>query len=161
MRTHNLGNGMLAGFVATVVLSALMLMKSQMGMMPQVNAIQMLTKMGATYAGLPLNPAIGWMMHFFIGTVMWGILFALLVPRLTGAYWVKGVWFSVGAWLLMMVLAMPMAGAGFFGLNLGIGAPIATLVLHLIFGAVMGGTYGWLEQKWHERHHDEIATRTR
>lgn len=91
----------------------------------------------------------------------WGILFALLVPKLPGAYWMKGVIFSIGAWVLMMILPMPMAGAGFFGINLGIGAPIATLVLHLIFGAVLGGTYGCLEHKRQERHCEEMATRAR
>lgn len=143
--TQKIWHGVVAGFVATVVLSALMLIKSGMGMMPQLNAIQMLTKMGATYAGLPLYPLIGWLMHFFIGTIMWGILFALIEPQLPGGYWLRGVIFSIGAWLLMMIIPMPMAGAGFFGLNLGIGAPIATLVLHTIFGAVLGAVYGWLQ----------------
>ena len=42
----------------------------------------------------------------------------------------------------MMVFVMPMGGEGFFGIAGGIMVPIATLVLHLIFGAVLGGTYG-------------------
>ena len=51
--------------------------------------------------------------------------------------------FSVLAWLLMMLIPMPMAGAGFFGITLGIyGAPVMTLILHLIWGAVLGYTYG-------------------
>lgn len=33
---------------------------------------------------------------------------------------------------------MPMAGAGFFGLALGMMAPIMTLILHLIWDAVLG-----------------------
>ncbi len=41
----------------------------------------------------------------------------------------------------MMVLIMPMADAGMFGLELGIMAPIMTLMLHMIFGAVMGAVY--------------------
>lgn len=49
-----------------------MLMKSAMGLMPQLNVIQMLTAMGTNYAGLPASPAVGWIMHFFIGSVMWG-----------------------------------------------------------------------------------------
>src|SRR6516164_4136093 len=54
----------------------------------------------------------------------------------------NGILFRIGAWILMMVLVMPMAGAGLFGMALGIMVPIATLVLHLIYGAVLGGTYG-------------------
>lgn len=44
----------------------------------------------------------------------------------------------------MMIIVMPMAGAGLFGLNIGIMAPVATLILHLIFGAVLGYTYAKL-----------------
>jgi cell division protein FtsB len=52
-------NGVIAAFVATFVLSAIMLMKSATGLMPQLNVIQMLTGMGANYAGLPASPVIG------------------------------------------------------------------------------------------------------
>jgi hypothetical protein len=45
----------------------------------------------------------------------------------------------------MMVVVIPMAGAGLFsmnlGANLGIMAPIMTFVLHLVFGAVLGAVY--------------------
>jgi len=78
-----------------------------------------------------------------IGTVVWGGLFAWLDPILPGSsHWFKGVVFGVGAWALMMILVMPMAGAGFFGVNMGMMAPIMTLMLHAIFGAVLGGVYG-------------------
>lgn len=151
------GYGLIAGFIATVVLSLLMLMKSAMGMMPHVDAIQMLTRMGAMYLELPLYPSIGWAAHFFIGTVLWGLIFAATAEWWPGtSYWVKGVSFSVVAWLLMMVMAMPMAGAGFFGMLLGIGAPVATLILHLIFGAVLGATYGWLISREPAAHHQPV-----
>jgi hypothetical protein len=45
MITKNWLKGMVAGFVATVVRSAFMLMKQQMGMMPELNPIQMMTSM--------------------------------------------------------------------------------------------------------------------
>lgn len=136
MNGSNLLKGMAAGFVATVVLSALMVMKSMMGLMPQLNVIAMLSKMMG-------GPAVaGWIAHFVIGTVVWGGLFAWLNPQLPGqAQWLKGVIFAVGAWLLMMIAVMPMAGAGLFGAHLGIMAPVMTLVLHIIFGAVLGGVY--------------------
>jgi len=52
--------------------------------------------------------------------------------------------FGTAAWLLMMIIVMPMAGAGLFGLGIGIGAPIATLVLHWVYGAVLGLTFSSL-----------------
>lgn len=138
---------MLAGFVATVVLSLLMLMKGAMGIMPALNPVAMLSGMAHTMMGLPAMPAIGWMAHFLIGTVLWGLLFAVLYFRLPGRTpLVKGMAFSVLAWLLMMLLPLPlpMAGAGLFGMKMGMMAPVMTLVMHLIWGAVLGYTYGKL-----------------
>jgi len=39
---------------------------------------------------------------------------------------------------------MPMAGAGLFGMRLGMMAPVMTLLMHLVFGAVLGGVYAML-----------------
>lgn len=39
-------------------------------------------------------------------------------------------------------MVMPMTGAGIFGMNSGIMAPMMTFVLHIAFGAVLGGVYG-------------------
>lgn len=135
---------MVAGFVATVVLSLLMMMKSRMGIMPELDVISMLGKMSQDMMGMG-GPAVGWLLHFMIGTVAWGILFALLYSILPGAgSVVKGISFGVLAWLMMMIGPMPMAGAGLFGLNFGIMAPIMTLMLHIIFGAVMGWVFARL-----------------
>jgi len=133
----NIPKAILAGFVATLVLSALMMLKAKMGLMPDLNVIKMLAHM------MDAAPVTGWVAHFVIGAVGWGIGFALLFHWLPGgAPWLKGVIFAIGAWVLMMVAIMPMAGAGLFGLGMGIMAPIMTLVLHIIFGAVLGAVYG-------------------
>ena len=88
MATGNWIKGMVAGFVATVVLSALMLMKAMMGV-PELNPIKMIANM----LGVP--PAVGWSMHFMIGTVLWGTLFAWLDPTLPGeSHWLKGIVFA-------------------------------------------------------------------
>ncbi|MDV6317691.1 DUF6789 family protein [Chromohalobacter sp. HP20-39] len=135
-------SGMIAGFVATIVLSLIMLIKASMGIMPQLNVIQMLAQMLHARMGLPPSPLVGWLMHFIIGTVLWGLLFSLLVDSLPGMKPIaKGMLFSTGAWLVMMVIAMPMAGAGFFGMNIGPMAPVMTLILHWIWGTVLGATF--------------------
>ncbi len=139
------GKSMIAGFIATVVLSIFMVLKMKMGLMPELNAIKMLTTMAHGMLGTPATPLVGWAMHFMIGTVVWGVLFALIGKALPGSsYLTKGLSFGVLAWVLMMVMVMPMAGAGFFGLSLGIMAPVMTLMLHLIYGAVLGLLYGGL-----------------
>ena len=137
----NVIKGMIAGFVATIVLSMLMFMKSMMGVMPELDVVAMLSAM----MGQSDTLAIGWVMHFVIGTVVWGILFSLLVSSLPGGSIVtKGLIFGAGAWLLMMIVVMPMAGAGLFGMKLGMMAPMMTLILHVIFGAVLGVVYQML-----------------
>ncbi|WDR02853.1 hypothetical protein PSQ19_01070 [Devosia algicola] len=125
--------GVVAGFAATVVLSALMVMKSMMGLMPELDVAAMLTNM----LGLP-SILFGWLMHFIIGSIVWGGAYALIRDRIPGSPAVSGMIFGAGAWLLMMILIMPMAGAGLFGMNMGMMAPVMTLILHLIYGAVLG-----------------------
>lgn len=132
------GAGIAAGFAATVVLSAIMVMKQAMHVMPELDPIRMISGM------MGARRATGWLVHFAIGTLLWGILFAWLAQYLPGAIWLRGIIFGVGAWLVMMVLMMPMAGAGPFGLKMGPMAPVATLLLHCIFGAVLGAVYGGL-----------------
>jgi len=131
----NIRAGVISGFVATIVLSILMIIKAAMGIMPDLNAIKMLAGM----MGAPL--VMGWVAHFFIGSILWGVLFSLIVDKLPGGVVTSAIIFSIGAWILMMVGPMPMAGAGFFGLGIGMMAPVATLILHLIWGSVLGFTY--------------------
>lgn len=131
--------GLIAGLVATLVISVLMLVKNRMGLMPELDPVGMMT----TMAGAS-TPLVGWAMHVMIGTVVWGILFALLHDRLPGGLVGGGILLGIAAWLMMMVVVMPMAGAGMFGMSMGMMAPAMTLMLHIIFGAVLGYTYGRL-----------------
>jgi hypothetical protein len=125
--------GAVAGFAATVVLSVMMIAKGMMGIMPELDVIAMLSAM----MGAPA--VMGWIGHFMIGTLAWGVGFALLFNVIPGGSAVtKGILFGIGAWLGMMIMVMPMAGAGIFGMAMGIMAPMMTLVLHVIFGAVLG-----------------------
>ncbi|WP_428355959.1 DUF6789 family protein [Methyloprofundus sp.] len=121
----NIKAGIISGFVATIALSIIMVIKTKMGVMPELNAIKMLAGMMNT------SPFMGWVAHFMIGTFVWGILFALLVNKLPGGVISSAILFSIVAWLIMMIGPMPMAGEGLFGLNIGMMAPVATLMLHL------------------------------
>jgi uncharacterized membrane protein YagU involved in acid resistance len=139
MKPGMIGTGIAAGFIATVVLSVMMLMKTSMGLMPELDPIAMITAMAGAS-----SPAVGWIGHFVIGSIFWGAGFAIVSPYLPGPYPLRGAVFAIGAWLMMMLVVMPMAGAGSFGLGLGMMAPVATLVLHVVFGLVLGGIYGFL-----------------
>lgn len=140
----NIAKGIFAGFIATLVISVFMLMKQIMMLVPELDPIRMLADM----AGTPSLRA-GWIMHFLIGSVAWGPLYSFVEAWLPGRMTVRGILFGTAAWLLMMVVVMPMAGAGLFGLGIGVAAPIITLVLHIIFGAVLGAVYGPLAADGH------------
>jgi uncharacterized membrane protein YagU involved in acid resistance len=131
--------GMTAGFIATVVLSALLMLKSSMALAPHLNIINLLTQLGS------IGTVAAWMDHFIVGTVVWGLLFgAFDAVYEKGAYWLKGIMFGVFAWLLMMIVFMPLVKAGLFGSKIGLEAPAVTLVYHLVYGAVLGVIYGLL-----------------
>lgn len=135
----NVGSGIIAGFVATAVLSIIMIIKAAAGLLPELDIIQMLSGM------LGGAPVMGWVAHFSIGALLWGTVFAVLNDSIPGNSQItKGLALSIVAWLLMMVIVMPIAGAGVFGLNIGIMAPVMTLVLHLVYGAVLGWVYAML-----------------
>ena len=143
----HLKNGFIAGFAATLALSAIMVMKTSMGLMPDLNPIQMLEQMMHSRLGLPATPIMGWIMHFAIGTVLWGGIFSMIISFIPGKSFVaKGIIFATGAWLLMMLIPMPMSGAGLFGINIGPMAPVMTLVLHWIWGIVLGATFKKLDR---------------
>ena len=57
----------------------------------------------------------------------------------------KGLLAGLAAALVLSALmVMPMAGAGLFGMDMDLMAPMRTLVLHLVFGAVLGWVCGKL-----------------
>ena len=128
-------SGALAGLVATIVLSVLMVMKDMMGMMPDVDIIAMLAgRMGG-------NIMMGWVAHFMVGVIGYGFAYTLIFSKLSyGNHITRGILLGIAGWLAMMVALMPMMGAGMFGLNMpsGMMVPIATMMLHIIFGAVLG-----------------------
>lgn len=134
-------SGLTAGFAATVVLSVLMMMKHLMGVMPEVNPIADIVKVADNFSGAHLPMIAGWVGHFLIGTVAWGIAYTILSPMLPGGPAVKGAVFGVIAWLAMMIVFMPLAGHGLFAMQLGMMAAVATLMLHLIYGVVLGVVY--------------------
>lgn len=133
--------GMISGFTATVVLSALMVIKGRMGLMPDVDVIAMLARqMGS-------STVMGWLAHFMIGVIGYGIAYALVFSRLSlGGHALRGLVLGIAGWLVMMVMLMPMMGAGLFGMQMpsGMMVPVATLMLHVIFGAVLGLVFGKL-----------------
>lgn len=122
-----LGRGIIAGFLATLALSAV---------------LDPMATVARTADVLP--PTFGWLLHFFVGSFVWGAAFALVHGVLRGASWLRGLTFGAGAWLLVMVAVMPLTRAGLFGWTLGWATPIVMLAVHLLYGVVIGILYGLL-----------------
>lgn len=134
-----LSSGLLAGLFATVVLSLIMLGKAYIGLAPELDIPTMLASMVSTD-----NVLIGWVIHFIIGTVGYGLAIAAFHAATLSSPLQKGLILGGIGWLFMMLILMPLAGLGFFAMELTILAPALTLMLHLIFGALLGWFFGLL-----------------
>ncbi|MCW8193729.1 hypothetical protein F6455_02885 [Proteobacteria bacterium 005FR1] len=130
--------GMLAGFIATAVLSVFMLMQSAMKLMPQMQMIPILASVMGT------NRVMGWLVHFLMGTVVYGGFYGwLFVPAVNDyEFWIPGLALGLIGWLLAMVTVMPIAGKGAFAMNAGVMAPMMSLLMHVVFGVLLGWIYG-------------------
>ncbi len=147
----NFTRGIVAGFIATTVISFFMILKEVARVLYGLDLVGLVSGM----LGSP--QWVGWLAHYVIGSLVWGSLFAILAPRLPGSTCViRGIVFAFGAWLLMQLVVLPLAGANFFGVKYSFWAPAVTLALHVIYGVTLGGTFAWLKGHWHE-HHEHVA----
>jgi hypothetical protein len=139
---NRIGISIVAGIVATGVLWVL---KSTRGSIPQLDTIRFLDRVAEATSkatGLPDTLTTGWIWHWVIGTLIWATLFGIMQPILPGrTFWVKGVAFGVITGLLTMLLVMPLAGAGYFGMDLTLMDPVVSLVYHIIYGVTLAGVY--------------------
>lgn len=142
--TSRLLRGLMAGFTATLVISLILVLRLAAGIMPWYDPIEVMNLAAQDLLGTPDSHLLAWGIHFAVGTLLWGLLFALLVPYLPGRTPTRrGLAFGVASWLVVMLTVFPLAGSGLFGLGLGPVAPLSMLVAHLVFGAVIGAVYGW------------------
>jgi hypothetical protein len=84
-----------------------------------------------------------------------GLLLALVYaryaePRLHGPTWWRGMQFALVPWLLSLIIFLPLMGGGLLGLDIGAGPlPIlGNLILHLVYGAVLGSAYAEAAEDW-------------
>ncbi|MGB3306812.1 MAG: DUF6789 family protein [Thermomicrobiales bacterium] len=89
--------------------------------------------------------------RFFVGMILnlvmgliWAMIYARFAePRLSGPGWRRGVVFSILPFILAVAVFFPIAGIGFLGSGISAGAlpVIGSLILHLVYGAVLGALY--------------------
>jgi hypothetical protein len=141
MRTHvsimdRIGNGIVAGFIATFALSAL---HEPMALVAEAVGVR--------------TAVAGMLFHFFVGTLLWGGAFGFLHDFLPGPSFVRGVIFAAGAAVFILLVLAPLTGAGLFCLKLGVFAPLIVVLFHLAYGAILGGIYGKLIDTDESREH--------
>lgn len=132
-----LKKNILSAFFATAVISLLMVAKTNADLLPQLNPIKDLWILIDRITGLNSPIFVAWLAHFFIGTVVWGSLYYFISRFIPGCSSVKGMFFGVMIWLVMMIFFMPAVGAGFFAIKLGANAIIMTLELHILYGIIL------------------------
>ena len=123
-----IGRGIIAGFLATLLLSM------------AVDPIATLAR-----AADVAPPTFGWALHFLVGSLVWGAIFPLAYPHLRGPAWLRGLLFGFVAWMIVMLAIMPLTRGGLFGLALGFAAPTVMLLVHLVYGTLLGSIYRALE----------------
>lgn len=128
--------GALWGAVATVAMSALMILGVVTGLAPMPKPIPAAIVGKITGGGLP-RPALmatAVILHLGYGA-FWGGVLAAVSDRVT--IW-RGVALGLGLWLLMQVAVLPFLGWGLFGMSQTPKIAVATLVLHLVYGVTLG-----------------------
>lgn len=142
MYLNHLWKGGLAGLIATLIMSVVMIIKRKIGFYEEFNPIEVITQ------GLNLPQIIyGWYFHYLIGFIF-GIIFSIVYYHIPGEERFRGCVFAAFVWLLMMLTLMPIMGMGFFAINADANVAMFTFIMHLIFGIFLGIIYGFLDKKW-------------
>ena len=142
MEAKRLTAGFGWGLVATLAMSALMVLGVATGLSPMPSPIPeaLVSKVvgGILGADIP-RPAVmvlAVVSHLAYGGVAGAVLAGLTRPV---TVW-KGLGWGVLLWLVMQVAVLPLLGWGFFGALITPRIAVVTLVLHLVYGF----TLGWL-----------------
>lgn len=91
---------------------------------------------------------MGRYLHLTTGA-FWGLLFGWLVGK--QFFFVEftvasGILFSIIPWLFLMLVFMPLAKKGFFGVKISGYQWILSLLLHFAYGAILGGLLAFFIQ---------------
>lgn len=133
-------SALLAGFVGTAAMTIFTFMAPLMGF--EMN----IPKMLASTMGLPIF--FGWLAHFMIGEILAISYAAIFLKTINADPGIKsGALFSLLPWLAAQIMVMPMMSimnggdylSGFFSGSILITS--ASLMGHLIYGAIIGAIY--------------------
>lgn len=133
----NITRAIAGGFIATLAMTMMMyLVAPMMGVKMDI---------AASLAGMLGAPwTVGLIMHFLNGAVIFPLIYALVLFRaLKGGPAARGITWGLVLWLMAQLLVMPMMGAGVFSSKMGgMAAAMASLLGHLVYGALLGAIAG-------------------
>ncbi|HEX5163977.1 MAG TPA: DUF6789 family protein [Thermomicrobiales bacterium] len=148
-RDRWLSGSILAGFAATIIMSLLLVIAYTLtGYLGDADGSQLsqwfwnLRNNDLATGALDI-PITAFSINLLAG-LAWALVYGGIVePRLSGPGWLRGMIFSLVPWLLSLIVFFPAIGGGFFGMDLEAGPlpAIGNLVLHLIYGAILGAVF--------------------
>jgi hypothetical protein len=140
-------NGIISGLLAAVAMSVFMMFLNVVGLKSPLDMPLRLGKMVAQQwfgnTNMPEQKIrrLGMLMHLKIGS-----FFGLLYTLFLGAGWldflgsniaIRGALYALLPWTVMQLVALPKMGAGTFGMQVSKKVPVATLILHVVYGVVL------------------------
>jgi len=130
-------NAVIGGLAGTIVMTLMMMYVAPMmtGMPMDIAAM-----LGAMVGGYTM----GMIAHIMMGVIVFPLAYTFVAYNfLPGSPVVRGLGFGVALWLAAIIVVMPMAGAGFLMANIGgMMAVMASLMGHLVYGALLGAIAG-------------------
>jgi Family of unknown function (DUF6789) len=131
-----LKRGFLYGLLATLGMTLVMLIGVGTGLSPMPSPIPIaLAHWALGDLPAPALPIAGMVAHFLYGGVAGAVLYAALRDRVNVGW---GLCFGVLLWIGMQLIVLPLLGWGVFGSAVTPRIAVATLVLHGIYGAILG-----------------------
>ena len=126
------------GVVATIVMTLM-----AMYVAPMMTGMPM--DIAAMIAGMAgMSWTVGMVIHLMMGIIIFPLIYVYVVyDRVPGSPLVRGLIWGVLLWIAAVLVVMPMAGAGFLMANIGgMMAVMASLIAHLVYGAILGAMTG-------------------
>jgi hypothetical protein len=144
---HWVWKAVISGLCGSMAHTALMLFKSQTGLLHSFQPYAALQIALASLTGTEVNPLVPWALSFVNGATIVGLAFGRTYPAIPGRNGaIKGLIFGLFGWLVMGLVFFPLLGLGLFGTETGAGiAPaVFSLAMLLTYSVVMGLVYSAL-----------------
>jgi|SRR5271165_3400069 len=142
---RDFGQAVIAGFVATAILTALMYAAPLVGL-PHID---LASALGTPFAGAPALTFTGswWLglaIFFLFGSVVSPYVFVYAFPGLLGYSWIRGIEWGVFVWVFGGVAVMTAMGLGFNEAHYAhpFSSLFSSLAGHIVYGAILGGIAG-------------------